>query len=109
MPQAGRATSVSGSRRGASARSTVPLYRAVGAPGKSGSRLRRAGEISLAAPGLDLALRVRGFSPALPSRGGRRGALGGIVRAGSAALEARQNSEVVVGCGAGWGPAAWWG
>src|SRR5947209_18776653 len=63
MPPAGRATSVSGSRR--SARSSLALYRAVGSPGKTGSKLRRAGEVSLATPGLDRAMRLRVFQRAL--------------------------------------------
>src|SRR5438876_5106425 len=87
MPPAGRATSVSGSRRGAGARSTVALYRAVGSPGKSGSKLRRAGEISLTTPGLDLATRLRVFQRALRSRVERRDALVDIVRAVSGTLE----------------------
>src|SRR5207245_5552638 len=87
MPPAGRATSVPNSRRGASARSSVALYRAVGSPGKGGSKLRRAGEISLATPGLDLAMRLRVFQRALRSRVERREALVDIIRAVSATLD----------------------
>ena len=108
MPPAGRATSVSGSRRGASARSTVALYRAVGSAGKSGSRLRRAGEISLATPGLDLAMRLRVFQRALRSRVERRDALVDIVRAVSATLEPDKIAELIVERAASWIPAPCW-
>ena len=60
------------------ARSRVALYRAVG---PAGSKLRRAGEISLTTPGLDLAARLRAFQRALRSRVERRDALIEIVRA----------------------------
>src|SRR5206468_7778711 len=108
MPPAGRATSVSGSRRGASARSSVALYRAVGSPGKSGSKLRRAGEISLATPGLDLAMRLRLFQRALRSRVERRDALVDIVRAVSATLEPDKIAGLVVDRAASWIPAPCW-
>src|SRR5947209_13417109 len=108
MPPAGRATSVSGSRRGAGARSTVALYRAVGSPGKSGSKLRRAGEISLTTPGLDLATKLRVFQRALRSRVERRDALLDIVRAVNATLEPPKIAEVVVERAATWVPAPCW-
>src|SRR5438132_13939117 len=108
MPPAGRATSVSGSRRGTSARSTVALYRAVGSPGKSGSRLRRAGEISLTTPALDLAARLRVFQRALRSRVERRDALIDIVRAVNATLEPPKIAELVVERAATWVPAPCW-
>src|SRR5436190_9653388 len=108
MPPAGRATSVSGSRRSASARSSLALYRAVGSPGKSGSKLRRAGEISLATPGLDLAMRLRVFQRALRSRVERRDALVDIVRAVSATLEPDKIAGLVVDRAATWIPAPCW-
>jgi diguanylate cyclase (GGDEF)-like protein len=108
MPPAGRATSVSGSRRSASARSGLALYRAVGSPGKSGSKLRRAGEISLATPGLDLAMRLRVFQRALRSRVERRDALVDIVRAVSATLEPDKIAGLVVDRAATWIPAPCW-
>ena len=58
----------------------VTLYQ-VGSAGKAGSKLRRASEISLNTPGLDLATKVRVFQRALRSRVERRGALLDIVRA----------------------------
>src|SRR4051812_1354847 len=53
-------------------RAPVALYQAAGTAGKSGSKLRRAGEISLTTPGLDLATRLRVFQRALRSRVERR-------------------------------------
>ena len=108
MPPAGRATSVPNSRRGASARSSVALYRAVGSPGKGGSRLRRAGEIALATPGLDLAMRLRVFQRALRSRVERREALVDIIRAVSATLEPDKIAELLVERAATWIPAPCW-
>src|SRR5437660_12327320 len=106
MPPAGRATSVSGSRR--SARSSLALYRAVGSPGKTGSKLRRAGEVSLATPGLDLAMRLRVFQRALRSRVERREALVDIIRAVSATLEPDKIAELLVERAATWIPAPCW-
>ena len=106
MPPVGRATSVSGSRR--SARSSLALYRAVGSPGKSGSKLRRAGELSLATPGLDLAMRLRVFQRALRSRVERRDALVDIIRAVSATLEPDKIAGLVVDRAASWIPAPCW-
>jgi diguanylate cyclase (GGDEF)-like protein len=108
MPPAGRASSVPNSRRGASARSSVALYRAVGSPGKAGSKLRRAGEISLATPGLDLATRLRVFQRALRSRVERREALVDIIRAVSATLEPDKIAELLVDRAATWIPAPCW-
>jgi diguanylate cyclase (GGDEF)-like protein len=108
MPPAGRATSVPNSRRGASARSSVALYRAVGSSGKPGSKLRRAGEISLATPGLDLATRLRVFQRALRSRVERREALVDIIRAVSATLEPDKIAELLVDRAATWIPAPCW-
>src|SRR5437588_7716291 len=61
-------------------RMPVALYRAVGTAGKRGSKLRRASEISLTVPGLDLATKLRVFQRALRSRIERRDALLDIVR-----------------------------
>src|SRR5581483_4953824 len=108
MPPAGRATSVSNPRRGASPRSGVALYRAVGSPGKTGSKLRRAGEISLTTPGLDLAMRLRVFQRALRSRVERREALVDIVRAVSTTLEPDRIAELIVDRAASWIPAPCW-
>jgi len=65
----------------------VALYQAVGPAGKSGSKLRRASEISLTTPGLDLATRLRVFQRALRSKVERRDALIDIVRAVNTTLE----------------------
>src|SRR5437764_8869957 len=108
MPPAGRATSVSNPRRGAGTRSTVALYQAVGPAGKRGSKLRRAGEISLTTPGLDLATKLRVFQRALRSRVERRDALLDIVRAVNATLDRPRIAEVVVERAATWVPAPCW-
>src|SRR5436309_473319 len=108
MRPAGRATSGANSRRGAGGRSAVALYRAVEAPGKGGSRLRRAGEISLTTPGLDLAMRLRVFQRALRSRVERRDALVDIVRAVSTTLEPDRIAELIVERAASWIPAPCW-
>src|SRR5713226_5646582 len=102
MPPAGRATSVPMTRRGATGRSQVALYRAVGSSGKSGSKLRRAGEISLSTPGLDLAMKLRVFQRALRSRIERRDALIDIVRAVNATLEPPKIAELIVERAATW-------
>jgi diguanylate cyclase (GGDEF)-like protein len=107
MPPATRATSV---RRSAPerARTQVALYQAVGPAGKSGSKLRRAAEISLTTPGLDLATRLRVFQRALRSRVERRDALIEIVRHVNATLEPDKIAEVIVERGATWIPAPCW-
>ena len=92
MRSVSRATSVPitpGPRRGVTdrARTPVALYQAVGSVGKRGSKLRRASKISLDAPGLDLATRLRVFQRALRSRVERRDALLDIVRAVNTTLE----------------------
>src|SRR5438105_11706874 len=86
----------------------VALYQAVGPAGQSGSRLRRAGEISLATPGLDLAMRLRVFQRALRSRVERRDALVDIIRAVSATLEPDKIAELLVERAATWIPAPCW-
>src|SRR5262249_22456123 len=83
-------------------RTSVALYRAVGTARKSGSKLGRAGEISLATPGLDLAMRVRVFQRALRSRIERRDALLDIVRAVNATLEPARIADIIVDRAATW-------
>ena len=78
MPPLSRATSPSSSRRSS--------YQAVAAVKKRGAR-RRPGELSLAAPGLDLGGRLRVFQRQLRRRVERRDALLDIVRAISSTLE----------------------
>src|ERR1700704_1779043 len=107
MPSPGRVTSLSQGRRrpAASGRTTVELYRAAMASGKAGSKLRRAGEISLSTPGLDLAARLRLFQRALRSRIERRDALIDIVRAVNTTLEPPKIAELIVERSATWVPA----
>src|SRR4249920_1786018 len=89
-------------------RMPVPLYQAVGPAGKSGSKLRRASEISLTTPGLDLATRLRVFQRALRSKVERRDALIDIVRAVNTTLEPVKIAEEIVGRGSTWLPAPCW-
>jgi diguanylate cyclase (GGDEF)-like protein len=89
-------------------RAPVALYQSVGPPGKSGSRLRRASEISLTRPGLDLATRLRVFQRALRSRVERRDALLDIVRAVNTTLEPPKIAELIVERAATWVPAPCW-
>src|SRR3954467_4179384 len=86
----------------------VALYQSVGSAGKSGSKLRRAEEISLTTPGLDLSTRLRVFQRALRSRVERRDALLEIVRAVNATLEPNRIAEVLVDRGEHWIPAPCW-
>ena len=86
----------------------VALYQAVGPAGKSGSKLRRASEISLTTPGLDLATRLRVFQRALRGRVERRDALLDIVRGVNATLEPQKIAEVIVDRAATWVPAPCW-
>jgi diguanylate cyclase (GGDEF)-like protein len=86
----------------------VALYQAVGPAGKSGSKLRRASEISLTTPGLDLATRLRVFQRALRGRIERRDALIDIVRGVNATLEPSKIAEVIVDRGVTWVPAPCW-
>jgi diguanylate cyclase (GGDEF)-like protein len=86
----------------------VALYQSVGPAGKSGSKLRRASEISLTTPGLDLATRLRVFQRALRSRVERRDALIDIVRAVNTTLEPNKIAEEIVQRASTWVPAPCW-
>src|SRR5947209_6402985 len=86
----------------------VALYQSVGTLGKSGSKLRRAGEISLTTPGLDLATRLRVFQRALRSRIDRRDALIDIVRAVNTTLEPPKIAELIVERASTWLPTPCW-
>src|SRR5437764_14570533 len=97
MPPASRASRV-----------PVALYHAVGPAGKSGSKLRQAGEISLTTPGLDLATKLRVFQRALRGRVERRDALLDIVRAVNTTLEPPRIAELIVDRAASWIPAPCW-
>src|SRR5579872_704371 len=107
MSPATRATT---ERRGGAERAgaPVPLYRAVGSSGKGGAKLRRAGEISLTTPGLDLSARLRVFQRALRSRVERREALIDLLRAVNATLEPEKIAETLVERAATWIPAPCW-
>jgi diguanylate cyclase (GGDEF)-like protein len=105
MPSPSRATSQPSGRRRAAA-PNVALYRT--SAGKAGSKLRRAGEISLSTPGLDLATRLRVFQRALRSRVERRDALIDIVRTVNTTLEPVKIAELVVERAATWVPAPCW-
>src|SRR5258705_12038230 len=89
-------------------RMPVALYQAVGPAGKSGSKLRRASEISLTTPGLDLATRLRVFQRALRSKVERRDALIDIVRAVNTTLEPVKIADEIVSRGSTWLPAPCW-
>jgi diguanylate cyclase (GGDEF)-like protein len=86
----------------------VALFQAVGSAGRSGSKLRRASEISLTTPGLDLSSRLRVFQRALRSRVERRDALIDIVRGVNVTLEPQKIAEVIVERAATWVPAPCW-
>jgi diguanylate cyclase (GGDEF)-like protein len=85
----------------------VALYQ-VGPAGKAGSRLRRASEISLTTPGLDLATKLRVFQRALRSRVDRKSALVDIVRAVNTSLEPARIADQIVDRAATWVPAPCW-
>src|ERR1700730_15679542 len=97
MPPASRAS-----------RMPVALYQAVGPAGKSGTKLRRASEISLTTPGLDLATKLRVFQRALRGRVERRDALLDIVRAVNTTLEPPKVAETLVERAVTWVPAPCW-
>src|SRR3954449_8766617 len=86
----------------------LALLRAVGPAGKRGSKLRRASEISLTTPGLDLATKLRVFQRALRSRVERREALIDIVRSVNTTLEPPKIAELIVDRAASWVPAPCW-
>src|SRR5918911_436939 len=85
----------------------VALYQ-VGSAGKTGSKLRRASEISLTTPGLDLSTKLRVFQRALRSRVERRDALLDIVRAVNTTLEPTKIADLIVDRAATWIPAPCW-
>jgi len=86
----------------------VALYHTVGSAGKSRSRARRASDISLTTPGLDLATRLRTFQRALRRRIEHRDALLDIVRAVNATLEPPQIAELILERAATWLPVPSW-
>jgi len=86
----------------------VALSRPVGAVGKRGSKLRRASEVSLAVPGVDLATKLRVFQRALRSRVERRDALLDVVRAVNTTLEPNEIADLIVEQAVTWIPAPYW-
>jgi len=86
----------------------VALYRAVGTIGKRGSKLRRASDISLTVPGLDLATKLRVFQRTLKSRVERRDALLDIVRAVNTTLEPNKIADLIIERAVTWVPAPSW-
>src|SRR5262249_19047449 len=84
------------------------LYQTVGTAGKSRSKLRRASEISLTTPGLDLSTKLRVFQRELRSRVERRDALIDIVRAVNSTLEPSKIAELIVERATSWVPAPCW-
>jgi diguanylate cyclase (GGDEF)-like protein len=90
------------------ARASVALYPAAGSAGKRGKKLGRVTEISLTAPGLDLAARLRVFQRALRSRVESRDALLDILRAVNTTLEPVRIAEFVVERAAMWVPVPCW-
>jgi diguanylate cyclase (GGDEF)-like protein len=86
----------------------VPLLQAVGPAGKSGSKLRRASEISRTAPGLDFATRIRVLQRALRTRVERRDTLIDIMRAVNGTLEPPKIADLLVEHAATWVPAPCW-
>jgi diguanylate cyclase (GGDEF)-like protein len=86
----------------------MTLYRGVGSAGKSGPKLRRASEISLTTPGLDLSTKLRVFQRTLRGRVERRDALVDIVRAVNGTLEPGRIAELVLDRATTWVPAPCW-
>jgi diguanylate cyclase (GGDEF)-like protein len=86
----------------------IALYRAVGPAEQSGSKVRRASEVSLTTPGLDLATKLRASQRTLRSRVERRDALLEMVRAINASLEPAKVAEALLERASTWLPAACW-
>lgn len=107
MPSVSRSASI---RRDTAGRDigTTALYRTVGPVGKRGGKLRRAAEISLITPGLDLSTRLRVFQRALRSRVERRGALIEVVRSVNTSLDPARLASVIIDRAATWVPAPCW-
>jgi diguanylate cyclase (GGDEF)-like protein len=97
MSSAGRATKV-----------PLTLYRDPGPPRKRGPKARRAGELSLSTPDLDLAAKLRLFQRTLRGRVESRDALLDIVRAVNATLDPAKIGDAIVERAATWVPAPSW-
>src|SRR2546426_1704642 len=90
------------------AKMPVALFQVVGPAGKSGSKLRRAAEISLTTPGLDLSTRLRVFQRALRSRIERQDALLDVMRSVNTTLDPARLAEIIVDRAATWVSAPCW-
>src|SRR5579862_1934990 len=109
MPPASRATRLSPGRRAHAGRGPVAVYRPARPAGKAaGSKPRRAAEISLSTPGIDLAARLRVVQRKLRGRIERREALLDIVRAVNTTLEPVGIAELVLERAVTWVPAPCW-
>jgi diguanylate cyclase (GGDEF)-like protein len=84
------------------------VYRAVDAAGKGGSKLERPSAVTLSAPGLDLATKLRVFHRGLRGRVDARHALLDMVRAVNTTLEPARVAELIVERAATWIPAPCW-
>jgi diguanylate cyclase (GGDEF)-like protein len=87
---------------------TPAVSQTVGPAGKRRSKLRRAGETSRAAPGLDLAKRLRLFQRTLRSRLEQRDALLDMVRAVNTTLDPGSLAGLIIERAATWVPAPCW-
>jgi diguanylate cyclase (GGDEF)-like protein len=87
----------------------VRLFPASGPAGKSGGKLRRTSGISLTAPTVDLATKLRLFQRTLRSRVERRDAFLDMVRVVNTTLEPSRIAELVLERAETWLPAPCWG
>ena len=86
----------------------VAVYQAVGSAGKSGSRPRRASEISLTDAGLDLSARLRVSQRGLQSRVGRLDALVEMLRGVNATIDPEKIAVAILDRATAWVPAPCW-
>jgi diguanylate cyclase (GGDEF)-like protein len=87
---------------------STPLYETVAPAGKSGTRLRRAGDLPLMTSTVDLATKLRLLQRELRSRVQRREALIDIVRAVNTTLDPERIAELLVDRASTWLPAPCW-
>src|SRR5215831_2779663 len=86
----------------------VRLFPASGPAGKGGGTPRRTGGISLTAPSVDLATKLRLFQRTLRSRVERRDAFLDMVRAVNTTLEPVKIAEFLLERAESWLPAPYW-
>ncbi|HEX7138901.1 MAG TPA: sensor domain-containing diguanylate cyclase [Vicinamibacterales bacterium] len=87
----------------------VRLFQPSGSAGRGAATLRRAGGISLNAPSVDLATKLRLFQRTLRSRVERRDAFPDMVRAVNTTLEPARIAELLLERAETWLPAPCWG